>query len=283
MIFLNACLVSLLLAAPGAMAVEPAAAIQQALARMYNTDYAGSTRILDEHIAKNPGDPLGPSFRAASDLFSELTRLKILEGEFFADDKRIAEKEKLLPDAGLRARFDKNIALARQLAEKRLAQNGSDHEALFSQCITAGLLMDYGALIEKRQLMSLTHAREAHRHALRLLKVDPTFTDAYMTTGFTEYLLGSLPFFLRWFVRFEESSGDKKLGMQRLQKVADHGKYLGPFARIMLSLAHLREKRYADCERLLGGLAKEFPENPLFKKELQKVGELVRKAGGARR
>ena len=267
---------------PLACAGEPNA-IQQALARMYNTDYAGSVRILDEHIAKNPVDPLGPTFRAASDLFSELTRLKILEGEFFADDKRIAEKEKLRPDVNLRANFDRNIGRARQLAEKRLSQNGNDADALFAMCITAGLAMDYGALIEKRQLMSLTHAREAHRYALRLLKADPTYTDAYMTTGFTEYLLGSLPFFLRWFVKFEESSGDKNLGLQRLQKVVEHGKYLGPFARIMLSLAHLREKRYRECERLMAGLSKEFPENPLFKKELQKVGELVRKAAASGR
>ena len=281
---LNACLASalLLLALPVAAAPEPNA-VQQALARMYNTDYAGSARILDEHIAKNPGDPLGPTFRAASDLFSELTRLKILEGEFFADDKRIAEKEKLVPNPALRANFERNIGKARQLAEMRLAQNGGDADSLFALCITAGLMLDYGALIEKRQLMSLTHAREAHRHALRLLKADPTYTDAYMTTGFTEYLLGSLPFFVRWFVRFEESSGDKNLAVQRLEKVAHQGKYLGPFARIMLSLAHFREKRYRQCESLLAGLAKEFPENPLFKKELQKVGEVIRKAASSAR
>ena len=256
-------------------AVPPEAdAIHRALQRMYNVDYAAANRILEEHIAAHPADPLGPAFRGASDLFFELTRLQVLEGEFFADDKRLVEKKKLRPDAKLRLNFDKQVARARQLAEKRLAQKAEDPDALFALCITSGLAMDYGALIEKKQLVSLTHAKDAHRYALRLLKVDPNYTDAYMTTGFTEYLLGSLPFFLRWFVRFEESTGDKNLGLQRLQKVAEKGKYLGPFARIMLSLAHLREKRYLDCEKLLGGLARDFPENPLFKKELQKVAEL---------
>lgn len=250
--------------------------IQRALGRMYNVDYVGANKILDEYVASHPADPLGPAFRAASDLFSELTRLQILEGEFFADDKRIAEKKKLRPDPALRANFDRWVARARGLAEKRLAQKGDDPDALFALCISSGLVMDYGALIEKKQLTSLSYAKEAHRYALRLLKVDPNYTDAYMTTGFTEYLLGSLPFFLRWFVRFEESTGDKNLGLQRLQKVADHGRYLGPFARIMLSLAHLREKRYGECERLLASLARDFPENPLFKKELGKVSELRR-------
>jgi hypothetical protein len=269
-IFLNVFLASLCLGA-----AEPDA-IQRALARMYNVDYVSSARILEEHMAAQPADPLGPTFRAASDLFSELTRLQILEGEFFADDKRIAEKKRLKPDPALRANFDKYVARGRQLAEKRLAQKPDDPDALFALCITSGLVMDYGALIEKKQLTSLTYAKDAHRYAVRLLKVDPNYADAYMTTGFTEYLLGSLPFFLRWFVRFEDSTGDKNLGLQRLQKVVDKGKYLGPFARIMLSLAHLREKRYAECERLLAGLARDFPENPLFKKELVKVSELAR-------
>jgi hypothetical protein len=238
---------------------------------MYNTDYPGAARILEEYMAANPGDPLGPTFRASSDLFSELTRLQILEGEFFADDKRIAEKKKLKPDPAMRASFDRFVEKARQIAEKRLTQKPDDADSLFALCITSGLMLDYGALIEKKQLTSLSYAKESHRYAVRLLKVDPSYIDAYLTTGFTEYLVGSLPFFVRWFIRFEDSSGDKNLGLQRLQKVAQQGKYLGPFARILLSLAHFREKRYPECERLLAALAREFPENPLFKKELDKI------------
>jgi hypothetical protein len=279
---IRAALLILLTAGAGTAAPGKPDSIQAALGRMYNSDYAGSGRILDEYMLKQPDDPLGPTFRAASDLFSELTRLKILEGEFFADDKRIAEKEKLRPDANLKVNFQKHIDKARLLAEKRLAQSGNDADSLFAMCISAGLLLDYGALIEKRQLMSLSYARESHRHALKLLKVDPNYVDAYMTTGFTEYLVGSLPFFLRWFIRFEETSGDKNLGIQRLEKVAQKGRYLGPFARILLSVAHLREKRYSECDRLLNGLAQEFPENPLFKKELHKLREFVSRGRGRR-
>lgn len=250
---------------------------------MYDTDFPAANHLLDEYLRANPADPLGPTFRAASDLFSELNRLQILEGEFFSDDKRIAEKKKLTPDGGVRLNFEKNIAKARSLAEQRLKEKPEDPDSLFALCISAGLVLDYSALIEKRQLMSLSYAKESHRYALRLLKADPGYADAYMTTGFTEYLLGSLPFFLRWFVKFEESSGDKNLAVTRLQKVVHSGKYLGPFAKILLSLVHLREKRFGECERLLADLARDFPGNALFKKELAKVGELARKKSGSRR
>lgn len=250
---------------------------------MYDTDFPAANHLLDDYLRAHPADPLGPTFRAASDLFSELNRLQILEGEFFADDKRIAEKKKLTPDPALRVNFEKNIAKARALAEQRLKEKSEDPDSLFALCISAGLVLDYSALIEKRQLMSLSYAKEANKYAVRLLKADPSYADAYMTTGFTEYLLGSLPFFLRWFVKFDDTTGDKSLAVPRLQKVIQSGKYLGPFAKILMSMVHLREKRFEDCERVLAELARDFPGNALFKKELAKVGELARKKAGPRR
>lgn len=245
--------------------------IESALNRMYNFDFAAADRILDRHMAEQPSDPLGPTFRAASALFAELDRLMILEGEFFADDKRIAEKKKLRADERMRDRFYADVEKARGIARGRLASRADDTDALFALCLTAGLVTDYVALIDKRQLGSLNHARESHGYAVRLLRLDPSFADAYLTTGLTEYLLGSVPFFLRWFLRFEEAQGDKMRAVNNLQRVIREGKYLGPFAKILLCIVHLREKRLVQCERLLTELVRDFPENPLLRKELTKV------------
>ncbi|MEO5952529.1 MAG: hypothetical protein ABIQ44_08715, partial [Chloroflexia bacterium] len=75
-----------------------AATIERGLNRMYNFDFDGADREMELYVAEHPSDPLGPTFRAASLLFRELDRLMILEGEFFASDKRIADKKKLSPD-----------------------------------------------------------------------------------------------------------------------------------------------------------------------------------------
>ncbi len=243
---------------------------------MYNTDFPAANRILDAEIRTNPGDPTAYTFRAASLLFQELDRLQILEGEFFADDKRLIEKKSLHADPALKKQFYEYIEMARRRAQHRLASDSKDLDSIFTMCITAGLVTDYVGLIEKRQLGSLQYAKESHNYAVKLLALDPTFTDAYMTTGLTEYLLGSVPFFVRWLLRFDNAQGDKSLAETNLKKVAATGRYLGPFARILLSVIYLREKRPEDCERLLTELAKEFPENPLFQKELKKVRELIR-------
>ena len=258
--------------APAPAAANPV--IQAALARMYNCDFAAADRILDRYIHDQPEDSLGYCFRAASILFRELDRLMILEGEFFSDDKRIIEKKKLQADPEARRQFFQFIEMGRRRAQTRLAAKPEDVDSLFGLSISAGLVTDYVGLIERKQLGSLQYAKESHMYAVQLLKLDPMFTDAYMTTGLTEYLLGSVPFFVRWFLKFDEAEGDKKKAVRNLEMVVKNGRYLGPFAKILLCIIHLREKRKAECERLLKELVRDFPDNPLLRKELVKVSAL---------
>lgn len=244
--------------------------------RLYNFDFAGSNRILDAAAAEDAASPLPQVFRAASLLFEELDRLMILEGEFFADDKRIIEKKKLSADPAIRAAFFDRIEKARQRAQQRLAADGNDTAGLFALSVAAGLVTDYAALIERRQLGSLQYAKESQSYAVKLLRIDPNFTDPYLTTGLTEYLLGSVPFFVRWFVKFEGAEGSKLQAVENLNRVVATGRYFGPFAKILLAIIHLREKRPAESLRLLRELARDYPENPLIRKELGKLASQVK-------
>ena len=76
---------------------------------------------------------------------------------------------------------------------------------------------------------SLSSARSANDYARRLIKLNPQFIDAYLTTGLSEYLIGSLPFYVRWFVHFDGVSGSKTQAIDNLQLVARSGRYLRPF------------------------------------------------------
>lgn len=249
----------------------PADPIGETYRLLYNLDFAAAHRVLDDYEAKQPSDPIGPAVRAAAFLFYELDRLKILEGEFFSNDKKISGDDKLQPDPHIRERFFASVTKAQQLADVRIQKSPNDTYALFAYCLTEGMRTDYMALVEKKQLRSLSYAKRAHNYALQVLKADPNFTDAYLTTGLTEYLVGSLPFFIRWFVKFEQVDGSKDQAVARLNKVAEKGRYLGPFARILLSIIHLREKRPAQARDLMAGLSREFPRNYLFKKESEKL------------
>lgn len=258
----------------------PSTEIDRAFVRLYNTDYQGAFVHLDRYIAAQPEDPLGYALRAAGLMFSELDRLGILEGEFFSDDKRIIEKKKLKPDPEIRARLFEAIRSAQSRGTKVLAADPGNQNALFSMAITYSLTMDYTALVEKKQLSSLSSAKSANNYAQRLLKVNPNFYDAYLTTGLTEYVVGSLPFFVRWFVHFENVEGSKDTGVRKLELVARKGHYLRPFSKILLAIAYLRGKNYQGARMMLEELAKEFPENRLVQKEIGRLAVLVR-AGGS--
>ena len=253
-----------------------AATIERALNRMYNFDFNSADQEMNAYISEHPEDPLGYAFRASALLFRELDRLAILEAEFFSSNKRVMNEKKLNPDAKLKERFLASIEQSKAMGRARLVADPNESNALFALCLDAGLITDYMGLIEKRQLGSLTHAKESHSYAVKLLKIDPGFTDAYLTTGLTEYLLGTVPFFVKWFVRFEEAEGNKTLAVERLNSVVYKGKYLGPFAKILLAIIDVREKRPLAAEMKLAELSRDFPENPLFRKELEKLRPKLR-------
>ena len=258
-------------------AAPPVDPIGEAFHRMYDLDFAAAHRILDDYDAKHPSDAFAVSVRAAAYLFYELDRLKILEGEFLTDDKRIAAKEKLVPDPKIREQFFATIDRSQRLAAEKLKTDPDDLQTLFSFCLTEGMRMDYLALVEKKQLGSLSYAKKAHNYALQVIRKDPNFVDAYLTTGITEYLVGSLPFFVRWFVRFEQVEGSKDQAVSRLTRVAGQGRYLGPFAKILLSIIHVREKRPEKAVPLLTELSQNYPRNQLYRNELAKISSKIKR------
>jgi hypothetical protein len=246
--------------------------IDLALQRMYNQDYLAAHDILDKYIATRPQDPVPYAFRASAYLFYELDRLGILESEFLTDDKQIAEKKKKLePDAATREKFVRAVHDVETRADAILKTNPNDPQALFAMCIAQGVATDYMAFVEKKQFSSLSVAKKSNSFAQRLLKVDPKFYDAYLTAGISEYMIGSLPFFIKWFVKFDNVDGSKERGVDRLRLVAREGHYFKPFSKIMLSIIALREKRPVEAQQWLTELAQAYPENRLFRKELAKV------------
>jgi len=137
--------------------------------------------------------------------------------------------------------------------------------------LSLGMQADYASLIEKHQLESLGMIREADKFAKRLLVVNPEAADAYLTLGTANYIIGSLPAFKRFLLRFKRISGDKDIGILQLEIAAARGRYLRPFAKLILAMAALREKNVALARKQLGELVAEFPENPLFVKELAEL------------
>ena len=219
----------------------------------------------------HPEDALGSASEAAAYLYEECYRQGILTSEFFLDDKRFLGNIPLKPDPVRRAAFFAADKRAQDLAQRRLKTNPDDANALFAMSLALGMESDYASLIDKRQLDSLKKIGEADVYSRKLLVVAPDAADAYLGLGTANYVIGSLSGLTRLFLGLAGIHGDKKLGLQQIAIAADHGHYLRPFAKILLAMVALREKKPEVARAQLNELVAEFPENPLFASELAKL------------
>src|SRR5271167_3247340 len=98
--------------------------------QMYNLDFGGAHSTFVAYQHAHPEDPMGPVSNAAAYLFSEFDRLHILEADLFTDDHKFDNRSKLTPDPAVKIEFEKELAKSTDLANKILAQNSEDKNAL---------------------------------------------------------------------------------------------------------------------------------------------------------
>jgi hypothetical protein len=258
-------------AAGPAESVATDSALDHGYSGLYNLDFAGAQRNFSAWQADHPDDPVGPVSVAAGILFSEFNRLGVLESQFYASDETFLGRPKLAADPAERDRFQAAITRAEALARARFTKDPKDRDGLFAMTLSSGLQADYAALIDHRTLDSLHYTKKSSVWAAQLLEVCPDCYDVFLATGFTKYIVGSLYAPFRWLLRMGGLPGDRQGGLADLQLTADHGRYLAPFARILLAIAYVRDKDKQRAIQLLTGLRAQFPANPLFARELARL------------
>lgn len=249
--------------------------LETAFRLMYTLRFDEAREEIAAHRRASPDDPLGAAAEAASHLFEEFERAGVLTSAFFLDDDRLLGGIEGQADPQRRARFLAANDSARKMANERVEANPDDADGLFVLTLTDGMRGDFEALIEKRQLSALSYIRRAENEATRLLAVRPDALDAYVALGAANYIIGCLPAYKRFFLWFGGVRGDRQRGMGQLQIAAEGGHYLKPLAKALLALAARREGQGELARGLFEDLAREFPANPVFARELALAKEGV--------
>ena len=263
-----------LLAARPAVGADSAAlpfTLEAGYRQMYNLDFDGAHATFQAWEAGHPDDAVGPVSNAAAYLFDEFNRLHILESELFTDNERFAKREKPVPDLQTRAAFDRELAKSDEIAGRVLSASPQDANALFAKVMASGLRGDYAAMIEKRNMAGLGYMKAGRALAQKLLTLDPSYYDAYLAVGIENYLLSVNSAPVRWLLRIGGAETNKEEGIAKLRLTAEKGRYLAPYARLLLAVAALRDRDRETARRLLSGLAVEFPQNQLYRKELARL------------
>ncbi|MBY0507374.1 MAG: hypothetical protein K2X03_25895 [Bryobacteraceae bacterium] len=236
--------------------------IDAAFARIYSFDFANGRALGREYSAQNDQDPLGPAVVAAADLFAELERLKLLTQEPGGG------KAQGKPDPAVWERIQTSSRLAERRAQTLLSKDPDDPKALMALMLIHGLERDYLALVEKSYRQSWASAKLAQQYALRLTRTHPDLQDAWFTIGFSDYLVSSVPFFLKPFMKMEAAEGNRTEAIANLRKAAVGGRYLKGFAQLLLAQIYRKDKRKAESDQMLRRLAKDYPDNPIVSRGL---------------
>ena len=261
----------ILLRSGNAGACTDAASLDAGFRQMYNLEFAAAHKTFEAWQELHPDDPLGAASNAAAYLFTEFDRMHVLELSLFTDNRRLEESNKLSPDPQVKAAFDAQLSKADEIADKVLAQASDDRNALFAKVLSDGLRADYKALVEKRTRDGLGFLKLSRTTAEKLISIDPDYHDAYLALGIENYVLGIRSAPTRWMLRLSGAQTSKDKGITNLKITAEKGRYLAPYARVLLAIAALRDQDVSTARKLLVELAHEFPQNRLYTIELARL------------
>ncbi len=237
---------------------------------MYDLKFDEALHSVEYAKTIDRNDPLPWAAQACAVLFREFDRLHILRSDVFASDDGFANRPAYswVPDH--KRQFDEATDGAEKIAQGRLAQDKRDIKSLFTLALVAGLRGDDSAMITKHNMKALSYIKTAASYTEKLLALSPDFYDAYVGMGLAKYIVGAKPAPVRWILRIGGIQGDQDAGLKDLTMAAQHGRYLAPFARIVLIFDEIRHNKKDDARKKLAVLHEQYPGNSLFVDEMAK-------------
>jgi len=238
---------------------------------LYRQRFDEAREVFQNWESRNPEQPFGQVAIAAGYLFEELSHQGVLTSDFFLNEKKFLHGIEGNPDPERMSHFRDALARACELAREHQKTNPKDGEALLALTLAAGMESDAESILLKKHLAGLKSMKKANGYAKELLAQHPDATDAYIALGIANYIIGSQSGGTRFALWFDGVHGDKKLGMEQVARTVEDGRYLRPFAKIILALAARREKQNSLAQRLFRELSEQYPDNQQFTSEYAKA------------
>ena len=242
---------------------EPSAAAlrAEALERAYNLDYPEAVRLLDQALAMEPESSATHRGRAlVAWLHILFCRGAITVDQYLGGlNRQNVELDEPPPEDA--ATFHRHVTRAIALAERRLAEDGDDADALYDVGAALGLQASYVATVEGRVLGAFRAARRAFDTHERVLAAAPSRKEAGLIVGTYRYVVSRLSLPTRWLAYLAGFGGDGERGLQLIEDVAREPGEAQADAKFALVLLYNREGRFDAALDVIRDLQKRFPRN----------------------
>lgn len=248
---------------------------------LYDLEYKAAQKKftkLAEQFPEHPGPPL---YLATTVWLNELFLRQDLDLDKFISPGYFTEKtEQQMPETD-RKFFMEKMARARSLCDAILEKQPKNVAALYFLGAVEGVLASFYITIDHSVKNAFSHGKQAYKDDAKVLEEDPKFYDAYMTVGTYEYIVGSLPWYIKWIAAIAGFHGSKEQGFKDLKLAAEHGDFVGDDSRVLEMVLFVREERYEDALKLAQYLHDKYPKNFLFNINRAQIEEKLGRRGKA--
>lgn len=236
---------------------------RQAFDAFYNLDYETSQKLFRQIMELLPEHPAGYLYMATQVWVGELNRTRRLQTGIYSSSSFYSRtEEKVDPDVD--RRFRDHIQKAIEKAQARLEKNDRDVEARYFLGAAYAVLAGYEGTVTREFFAGLKDGSRAVGEHRKVVEQDPDFADAYLTIGIYDYIVGSLPLWVKIIAALGGIRGSKERGIEELHRVAEQGKYAGDDARVLLIAIYVREGQNQKALDLITYLANRYPRNYYF-------------------
>jgi len=247
---------------------SPPDLVAESIDHLRNLEYDQASQQLETWLKSHPDDLRARNYLAISILYQEMFHRGVLESRVYGHGGDVFKASKVDLTPEFQQELLSVLERAQNLADQRTKSDPKDKEALYWAGVSHGTRATYHFTLRKEYMAALHEATDAFKLHRSLLELDPNYVDAYLIVGMNNYIVGSLPWYVKAVASLSGRHGDKAEGIKQVRRVTQEGKYAREDARLMLAVLYQREKMYRDALQLYEEMERDHPRNYLLPGEV---------------
>jgi tetratricopeptide (TPR) repeat protein len=249
--------------------------VSLAIEHLRNLEYDVAKEQLRRCTDTQPSDLRAWNYLAIATLYGEMFERGVLEASVYGEGGEIFKAGKVAVTPAFQQELLSMLNKTQQLAEERLKNNPNDKDAMYWAGVGHGTHATYHFALRKEYMPALHEATAAYQYHSDLLRLDPTYVDSYLVVGMNNYIVGSLPWYIKAVAALTGRHGDRAQGLSQIKKVTEQGNFAREDAKLMLAVLYQREKTYASALTLYQEMARSYPRNYLLQYEVSGLFGMV--------
>ncbi len=240
------------------------AKVQTGFNAIYNMDYDEAGQFFASLEKQYPHHPAPPLYLAIILWLEEMNRRQDLDLSRFMAPSYFTRKTSEAMPSEARSAFFSYLKKSESLTAAILSKNPRDKDGRYFLATVHGLRSSFAITIDHSLWDAFRQGNKAYSLCKQLIDEDPGYYDACLTVGIYEYVVGSIPWYVKWMALMIGARGTKKNGFERLALASEKAEYNKNEAQLVQMVLYAREGRHSESLALAKSLAERFPRNFLF-------------------